>query len=151
VSAVDVDTGEYTLFNNTNLDYYSELAHAAMSSGSIPGVFPPQRFKDRWFMDGGTVWNVNIDSAIQGCLEKVDSLDKITIDIFSCGVDILATETNASTSAKGNYDRHKTIYSYYSGTSEIASHMKAYPTVNWRYYIQEQGALGGTAEIDFRN
>jgi hypothetical protein len=64
LSAVDVNTGEYFLFNNTNLDFHSELAHAAMSSGSIPTVFPPQWFKERWFMDGGTVWNVNIDSAI---------------------------------------------------------------------------------------
>jgi len=64
LAAVDVNTGEYNLFNATNLDFFTELGHAAMSSGSIPGVFPPQRFKDKWFMDGGTVWDVNIDSAI---------------------------------------------------------------------------------------
>ncbi len=91
LSAVDVDTGEYFLFNNTNLDFYTEISHAAMSSSSIPGVFPPQWFKKRWFMDGGTVWDVNIDSAIKWCLEKVDSLNKITIDIMLCGVNDLTT------------------------------------------------------------
>ena len=29
--------------------------------------------------------------------------------------------------------------------------MKAYPTVNWRYYIQEKNALGGYSELDFNN
>jgi len=89
LSAVDVNTGEYVLFNNTNLDYFTELSHAAMSSGSIPGVFPPQWFKQRWFMDGGTVWDVNIDSAIEQCLKKVDSYDKITIDVFLCGTNTM--------------------------------------------------------------
>ena len=35
-------------------------------------------------MDGGTVWNVNISSAINGCLTKVDDESKITVDILIC-------------------------------------------------------------------
>ena len=87
-------------------------------------------------MDGGTVWNINIDSAIQWCLEKVDSLDKITIDIVHCGSSSLATEAATSKTATGNLKRHKDIHGYYKSTSEVASHMKAYPTVNWRYLIE---------------
>jgi predicted acylesterase/phospholipase RssA len=67
LASVDVNTGDYFLMNNTNLDFYTDLSHAAMSSGSIPAVFPPQNFKGRILMDGGTVWNVNIDSAIKWC------------------------------------------------------------------------------------
>jgi hypothetical protein len=29
--------------------------------------------------------------------------------------------------------------------------MKAYPTVNWRYLIEETDTLGGYDEIDFTN
>lgn len=102
-------------------------------------------------MDGGTVWNVNIDSAIQQCLKKVDSLDKITIDILHCGYSGLGTETDTSKRAINNLQRNRDIHSYYKSTSEIASHVKAYPTVNWRYYIQEQNGLSGYKEIDFSN
>ena len=36
-------------------------------------------------MDGGTVWDVNIDSAINQCLEFVDSEEDIIVDVAICG------------------------------------------------------------------
>ena len=44
------------------------LAQSALSSGSLPGIFQPQHLNGYVFMDGGTVWDVNLDSAIQQCL-----------------------------------------------------------------------------------
>jgi predicted acylesterase/phospholipase RssA len=64
MAAVNVETGEYTTFNQNNTRFI-DLPHAAMSSGSIPFVFPPQVWSKGTFMDGGTVWNVNIDSAVK--------------------------------------------------------------------------------------
>jgi len=29
--------------------------------------------------------------------------------------------------------------------------MRAYPTVNWRFLIEERNGLGGTSELDFTN
>jgi len=63
ITAVDVSNGIYTEFNQTNTEF-NELADAALSSSSIPGVFPPHQWRDTWFMDGGTVWNLNTNSAI---------------------------------------------------------------------------------------
>jgi hypothetical protein len=40
-----------------------------------------------------------------------------------------------STTATGNHKRSKEIHDYYWGTSEIATHMRAYPQVNWRYFV----------------
>lgn len=33
-------------------------------------------------MDGGTVWNTNLDSAIQQCLEIVDRNEDIIVDVL---------------------------------------------------------------------
>lgn len=63
ISAADVNTGDFVEFNQDNTSYY-DMAQAALASSSIPGVFPPQHFKDHLLMDGGTVWDVNISSAI---------------------------------------------------------------------------------------
>lgn len=63
VAAVDINTGEFVRFNQTNTPYY-DIAQAALSSGSLPGVFPPQAFMGHLLMDGGTVWDLNIESAI---------------------------------------------------------------------------------------
>ena len=56
-----------------------------------------------------------------------------------------------STTATGNHKRSKELHDYYWGTSEIATHMRAYPQVNWRYFVQERSGLGGTSELDFTN
>ena len=64
IAAVNVETGEYTTFDQTNTAFF-DLPHAAVSSASIPFAFPPHVWEGRGiFMDGGTVWNVNVDSAV---------------------------------------------------------------------------------------
>ena len=65
MAAVNAETGMYTIFDQKNTEFI-DLPHAAVSSSSIPFVFPPHIWPSRGiFMDGGTVWNINIDSAIQ--------------------------------------------------------------------------------------
>ena len=61
------------------------LHQGALASGSIPGVFKPQFFDGRYLMDGGTVIDVNVPSAVEQCLELVDDESKIIIDIAICG------------------------------------------------------------------
>ena len=87
MAAENVENGEYTLFNQDNITFGPELAAAALSSSSIPTVFPPRPFKGTYFMDGGTTWNVNIASAIHGCLDIVGGdHSKITVDVLICNV-----------------------------------------------------------------
>ena len=84
VSAVDVNTGEYVAMDQTNTTF-ENLAQSAMSSASIPVVFPPQSLGSHVFMDGGTVWNLNLDSAVQQCLNKGFDASDIIADIAICG------------------------------------------------------------------
>lgn len=86
VSCVDVNDGTYTTFNET----VSDPAKASVSSSSIPTIFPPQYWKnydgkDVVCMDGGTVWNTNLVSAIKRCQEIVDDDSQITLDVILCG------------------------------------------------------------------
>jgi predicted acylesterase/phospholipase RssA len=41
IATENVETGEYHLFTRDNVSFGDELVHAAMSSSSIPTVFPP--------------------------------------------------------------------------------------------------------------
>lgn len=92
IGTVNVETGEFTTFNRDNITFGEELATAAVCSSSIPIVFPPTHFRDSYFIDGGTVWDVNISSAINGCLDLVDDQTKITVDILICGNSEMKTE-----------------------------------------------------------
>jgi predicted acylesterase/phospholipase RssA len=83
LATANIETGEYTIYNRENLT--PETApYAAMSSGSIPVVFQPRHFDGNLYMDGGTIYNVNIPSAIQGCLDKGYPQEKIIVDTLVC-------------------------------------------------------------------
>ena len=69
VSAVDIESGNYVVYNETN----PEPIKAIISSASIPFVFPNQKWSDgSVVMDGGAVWNLNLVSAVLRCREQVD-------------------------------------------------------------------------------
>ena len=78
VSCVDASTGAYHLFNETSADPIKGV----VSSASIPFVFPHQIWgpntydnptdKNLVCMDGGTVYNTNLVSAVERCRETVD-------------------------------------------------------------------------------
>lgn len=66
VSAVDMETGNYEVYDETNPDPIK----AIISSASIPFVFPNQQWSDGTVvMDGGAVWNLNLVSAVKRCRE----------------------------------------------------------------------------------
>lgn len=72
LTSTEVNTGTYTEFNQTNLAF-NDLPEAAFSSASIPFIFPQHIWKGKGvFMDGGTVYNINLESAIHQCLTVVD-------------------------------------------------------------------------------
>ena len=64
----------------------------AMASGSIPTVFPNQHYKGMNLMDGGTIWDVDIDYAINTCLDKGFAQKDIIIDVLTCGYHSIPTE-----------------------------------------------------------
>ena len=63
MATVDVGTGEYIGWDQKSVSF-EELPHAAFASGSMPAIFPYQIFQGHVLMDGGTVQNINIDSAV---------------------------------------------------------------------------------------
>ena len=40
-------------------------------------------------MDGGTVYNINIEAAVRQCMEIVDDESKIIVDVYICGAPTL--------------------------------------------------------------
>jgi len=69
-------------------------------------------------MDGGTVWNTNIVSAIERCMEIVDDKSKIVVDIALCGHAEM-DEVAALNNTLSNIMRARAIKSYYSGMDDI--------------------------------
>jgi len=100
---VDINTGDYVTFNETLP--ISDLPTVIVSSASLPFIFPHRQHDGKLLMDGGTVWNTNLVSAVDRCMELVDDSSKIIIDIILCDTAKLKKDFDME-SAMGNYLRY---------------------------------------------
>jgi len=82
LGTVDTNSGNYIVYNETD----SQAIKGIMSSAAIPGVFPNIKFDDRpeINMDGGSVYGVDIFTAVQRCREEVDDDSQINVDVLIC-------------------------------------------------------------------
>lgn len=103
-------------------------------------------------MDGGTTWNVNIASAIHGCLDMVGGdQTKVTVDVLICSASDLPSVETDTGSVIENLLRRRAIHQYYSGRDAIQTQVRSFPNVNWRYLIEEENSVGGLAELTFES
>jgi predicted acylesterase/phospholipase RssA len=116
-AAVDANTGEYVNFTQDNCTF-EELPICAMASGSIPVVIVPRYFRDMVLIDGGSVWNLNIDAAINQCLDMGYESKDIIIDTAACSYHTPNAQ-EASHSAFDNWMGSRDIRSYYIGMDAI--------------------------------
>lgn len=113
----DVDTGDYLVWGQNNITR-EEVEKAAVASASIPFIFPTANFKDHTLMDGGTIYNINIGSAIEECRKHVSDDSKIIVDILNCSsTEIEAEEEIGNTIT--NYMRSRAISSANSSLNDI--------------------------------
>jgi hypothetical protein len=102
-------------------------------------------------MDGGTVYNTNLVSAVNKCREMVDDDSEITMDIVVCDtakIDSWGQQGNSI----NNFLRYRSIREYHSKVADIYDFKLAYPKVNFRYYLEPSTPLpGGLAILDFNN
>jgi predicted acylesterase/phospholipase RssA len=134
VASANVNTGAYTLFDEKD----PEIIKGILSSASIPFIFPHQHWEDRdlVMMDGGTIWNLNLVSAVQRCQNEIGAENEsdITIDLIICGNNKLNGWEDRDNGYE-NYMRWKSINDYHSGLDDIFEFKQAFPDVNFRYFV----------------
>lgn len=134
LAAADVDTGAYHQFTDRNTSW-NDLHRAAMSSASIPGIFPPQKWNGTAYMDGGTIWNINIDAAVKECLAKGFAEEEIVLDISICFYETVDEEPAVSKNAFQNWLENWHVHRFYGDITSTYQEMQAYPNVQFRYYM----------------
>jgi len=85
VGTVDANAARYQkwFLNEIPADNLAELgARACVSSASLPGLFIPQVYEGSVYIDGGTAMGLDAITAVERCLEYVDSEEKVTLDIM---------------------------------------------------------------------
>jgi predicted acylesterase/phospholipase RssA len=149
VGSVDTNSGAYITYNEHELKTKLPLEVAA--SASIPFVFPHRIIDGRTMMDGGTVWNTNLVSAIDRCKEDVEDDSQIVLDVIMCSSASM-TKTKSSGLTFANFMRFREISSYYDSLSDVIEFKKAHPNVNYRYlFMPTEPLASGFEELVFDN
>lgn len=79
--AVDVNSGDFIAMDQDNCPF-EDLPTCALASASVPVGFPPRHWNGYVLMDGGTMWDVNIDSAINQCIAMGFKETDIIVDMI---------------------------------------------------------------------
>lgn len=70
------------------------------------------------FMDGGMVWNVNLATAVEQCMEIVDDYTDVIVDVAVCGYDAPPGGAVEKKALK-NLKLSRSIHDYYNGGNAL--------------------------------
>ncbi len=76
-AAISLRTGKLHYLRGEDAQSDEELRDFVLASAAVPGVFPPIKIKDEYFIDGGLVRNTPID-ALEN--ERIDSVIAISME-----------------------------------------------------------------------
>jgi len=65
IVATDIDTGESVAFGRPGTHGEVTISRAVLASAAVPGLFPPVRIGDRWFVDGALNKTLHASIALQ--------------------------------------------------------------------------------------
>jgi predicted acylesterase/phospholipase RssA len=136
VGSLEVNSGEFWEFTPDNTKY-EDFAQAAICSASIPVAFEPQHFHGGILVDGGTVWDVNVASAINECRAMTERDEDITIDIVTIARRDPPHQSVGNT--RHNRKVAKNIHGTWDSSLNYAVQMKACPRCNYRWIFNHRG------------
>ena len=140
INTVDFDTGAiYKYREDVDFDV---LPKAVRASTSMPFAFPHTYLDGHAFVDGGSVWNIDLSGAIKRCKEIVDNDKDIIVDVVMCnGANNVTDKEHKKYNAMQNYGRYQQIRAFYSIMSDYCEIKRGYPNVNFRYILSPQEDL----------
>jgi hypothetical protein len=86
-------------------------------------------------MDGGSVYGVDIFTAVQRCREEVDDDSKINVDIIICQEMPHLKKWEKEHNTIFNLLRHREIKNYHKTTGDLFKFIHGFPEVNFRYLV----------------
>ena len=100
-------------------------------------------------MDGGTVYNINLEGAINQCKAAGYAESEIEIDALFCGAPDMPTEMTDDPKTYEGFFRGRDLRHYYHNSNSIAASKLAHPDVKLRYVMKQTEGLGGFDMLKF--
>ena len=135
IGLVELLSGEYYEFTKDYLPTESSIEHTLFASFSWPGIFPPAEEFGGAYIDGSSVYDLDIYTAVNKCLDMGFAEEDIVIDaILSTGSTINKVD-GKELKAVGMLLRYLSINSFYNSMDGVLRAKFAYPKANFRYVV----------------
>lgn len=140
VGLTNVLTGAF-VDNVATLD--TNLQDVIFASFAYAGFFPPAESMGNTWFDGSVIWDLDIFSAVNKCLETHAQAD-IVVDV------LLSSEKTLKTVDASNYNsvqmgiRFLEVSRYYGAMDGLLRAQFAYPEVQFRHVISPSGELSSS-------
>lgn len=108
---------------------------AMYGSFANPGFFPPEDAQGGKWFDGSVVWDLDIFSVVNKCLETHKESD-IVVDVIMTSSDKLKEVEAESYHSMSMLFRFRAISSFYGSMDGLVRAQFAYPDVTFRYVVQ---------------
>jgi hypothetical protein len=152
MGATNLRTGLFQRF--CDHESVQDVVDATIASAAIPGVFLDQTLtingERTTFVDGGTVVNVDVIGAVEGCLGLGYAQADIIVDTIECGGGNMTTLSGdlSTLTVLPVLLRAAQARGFSTGQNDYEAAVHAYPNVNFRYRIHPSQTISGTG-IDF--
>lgn len=112
-------------------------------SFAYAGYFAPEAALGTEYFDGSTIWDLDVFTAVNKCLET-HAPEDVVVDV------VLTSARNLKTVDASNYKsfemlwRYLEVSRYYSAMDGLLRAQFAYPTIQWRHIISPTTELPDT-------
>jgi predicted acylesterase/phospholipase RssA len=136
VGTCDANNAEYVVYTYEPSDKLpADIIDSLIASAAIDGVFPPVLRDGRTLVDGGSIWNTNIFSAVDGCREMGYDDKDIIIDYVLCRGDNFNTRDTGDFHSLKHLLNARDISNFYSSMADVERSKVFYPDVKFRYMV----------------
>lgn len=141
IGIVDVKDGSYKDFTDKNITQGENLHDALFASLSFAGFFPPANVLGSSYFEGSAVWDVDIFSSINKCIDQGFKEEDIIVDV------VLTSAANLKEVQAEDYKsiqmlfRYLEISSFYNSMDGLLRAKFAYQNVNFRYVIAPSASI----------
>lgn len=140
VGITNVLTGAFQ-DNTETLDTY--LVDVMFASFSYAGFFPPAESMDGTWFDGSVIWDLDIFSAVNRCLETHDQKD-VVVDVLLTSEKVLKIVDASNYNSIEMGLRFLAVSRYYGHMDGLLRAQFAYPEVDFRHIISPSANLSSS-------
>lgn len=142
IGLTDVLSGNFKVLESADVQDKDKLISALQASFSFPGIFPPYEGLGSEFYDGTSIYNLDVFSAVNECLEKTGGKEEdVVVDVIMTTRDYIEKVDASKYTSLSVLYRFMEISEYYGSLDGLLRAKFAYKNVNFRSIVMPSKPL----------